>query len=156
VTLRRIVLLRHGQTDYNVAGRMQGHLDSQLTAEGRAFLACAMMEQENYAPGAIEKLLDPKAPSPECTCWWGSATRERAIRLLAWTRFKPKDKETTRLTQEILAARVHGAWRTTQENAWSLLALSQYFAIVEGTVKPVSGALIRGSTRSRLRSHRRS
>ena len=36
MTLRRIVLLRHGQTDYNVAGRMQGHLDSQLTAEGRA------------------------------------------------------------------------------------------------------------------------
>jgi broad specificity phosphatase PhoE len=35
VTLRRLILLRHGQTDYNVAGRMQGHLDSHLTAEGR-------------------------------------------------------------------------------------------------------------------------
>ena len=34
MTLRRIVLLRHGQTDYNVAGRMQGHLDSVLTAVG--------------------------------------------------------------------------------------------------------------------------
>jgi 2,3-bisphosphoglycerate-dependent phosphoglycerate mutase/probable phosphoglycerate mutase len=34
VTLRRLILLRHGQTDYNVAGRMQGHLDSVLTAEG--------------------------------------------------------------------------------------------------------------------------
>jgi glucosyl-3-phosphoglycerate phosphatase len=41
VTLRRIVLLRHGQTDYNVAGRMQGHIDSQLTAEGRAQAAQA-------------------------------------------------------------------------------------------------------------------
>lgn len=36
MTLRRVVLLRHGQTDYNVAGRMQGHIDSQLTEEGRA------------------------------------------------------------------------------------------------------------------------
>jgi 2,3-bisphosphoglycerate-dependent phosphoglycerate mutase/probable phosphoglycerate mutase len=36
VTLRRVVLLRHGQTDYNVTGRMQGHIDSQLTDEGRA------------------------------------------------------------------------------------------------------------------------
>ena len=35
MTLRRVVLLRHGQTDYNVAGRMQGHIDSQLTEEGR-------------------------------------------------------------------------------------------------------------------------
>jgi uncharacterized protein YfaS (alpha-2-macroglobulin family) len=118
---------------------------TQLTTEGRAFLACAIMEQEKYAPAAIEKLLDPRVAAPECVCWWGSATRERAIRLLAWTRFKPKDKETTRLTQEILAARVNGAWRTTQENAWSLLALSQYFAKVEGAVKPVSGTLVRGT-----------
>lgn len=36
MTLRRLVLLRHGQTDYNVGGRMQGHLDSHLTATGRA------------------------------------------------------------------------------------------------------------------------
>lgn len=36
MTLRHLVLLRHGQTDYNAAGRMQGHLDSVLTAEGRA------------------------------------------------------------------------------------------------------------------------
>ena len=34
MTLRRIILLRHGQTDYNVAGRMQGHLDSLLTPVG--------------------------------------------------------------------------------------------------------------------------
>jgi glucosyl-3-phosphoglycerate phosphatase len=35
VSLRRLVLLRHGQTDYNLAGRMQGHLDSLLTEVGR-------------------------------------------------------------------------------------------------------------------------
>jgi 2,3-bisphosphoglycerate-dependent phosphoglycerate mutase/probable phosphoglycerate mutase len=34
MTLRRLILLRHGQTDYNVEGRMQGHLDSHLTAAG--------------------------------------------------------------------------------------------------------------------------
>jgi glucosyl-3-phosphoglycerate phosphatase len=36
VTLRMLVLLRHGQTDYNVAGRMQGHIDSVLTDTGLA------------------------------------------------------------------------------------------------------------------------
>lgn len=34
MSLRRLVLWRHGETDYNVAGRMQGHLDSTLTAIG--------------------------------------------------------------------------------------------------------------------------
>lgn len=30
----RLVLWRHGETDYNAAGRMQGHLDSALTEVG--------------------------------------------------------------------------------------------------------------------------
>ncbi|MGH3751603.1 MAG: histidine phosphatase family protein [Pseudonocardiaceae bacterium] len=34
MTLQRLVLWRHGETDYNAALRMQGHLDSQLTATG--------------------------------------------------------------------------------------------------------------------------
>lgn len=41
MTLRRLVLLRHGQTAHNVEGRMQGHLDSQLTDLGRAQAAAA-------------------------------------------------------------------------------------------------------------------
>ena len=36
MTLRRLVLLRHGQTDHNVERRMQGHFDAELTAEGLA------------------------------------------------------------------------------------------------------------------------
>lgn len=35
MTLQRLVLWRHGETDYNAALRMQGQLDSQLTAKGR-------------------------------------------------------------------------------------------------------------------------
>ncbi|EHK89400.1 histidine phosphatase family protein [Saccharomonospora azurea] len=34
MTLRRLVLWRHGETDYNAAGRMQGQLDSALTEVG--------------------------------------------------------------------------------------------------------------------------
>ncbi|BBG03493.1 MULTISPECIES: histidine phosphatase family protein [Pseudonocardia] len=41
MTLRRLTLLRHGQTGYNAGGRMQGHLDTQLTDEGRAQAAAA-------------------------------------------------------------------------------------------------------------------
>lgn len=34
MTPRRLVLWRHGETDYNAAGRMQGQLDSALTEVG--------------------------------------------------------------------------------------------------------------------------
>lgn len=34
MTLLRLVLWRHGETDYNAAGRMQGQLDSALTEVG--------------------------------------------------------------------------------------------------------------------------
>ncbi|GAA2671818.1 MULTISPECIES: histidine phosphatase family protein [Actinosynnema] len=34
MTLSRLVLWRHGETDYNATGRMQGHLDSELTETG--------------------------------------------------------------------------------------------------------------------------
>ena len=34
MTLRRLVLWRHGETDFNAAGRMQGHYDSALTEVG--------------------------------------------------------------------------------------------------------------------------
>lgn len=36
MTLSRLVLWRHGETDYNAGRRMQGHLDSVLTPVGRA------------------------------------------------------------------------------------------------------------------------
>jgi 2,3-bisphosphoglycerate-dependent phosphoglycerate mutase/probable phosphoglycerate mutase len=50
VTLRRLVLLRHGQTDYNVAGRMQGHLDSMLTSVGHEQAAAAAPVLAALAP----------------------------------------------------------------------------------------------------------
>ncbi|SFO34652.1 glucosyl-3-phosphoglycerate phosphatase (pgm family) [Pseudonocardia ammonioxydans] len=42
MTLRRVTLLRHGRTEYNAGGRMQGHLDTMLAAEGRAQAAAVV------------------------------------------------------------------------------------------------------------------
>ncbi|MEJ3652710.1 histidine phosphatase family protein [Actinomycetes bacterium KLBMP 9759] len=53
MTLRRLVLLRHGQTDYNVAGRMQGHIDSMLTDSGRTQAAAVAPEIARLAPDRI-------------------------------------------------------------------------------------------------------
>lgn len=51
MSLDRLVLWRHGETDYNAAGRIQGHLDTSLTENGivqahRAAPAIAAFEPE--------------------------------------------------------------------------------------------------------------
>ena len=38
---RRLVMLRHGQSDFNLASRMQGQLDTELTEVGRAQASAA-------------------------------------------------------------------------------------------------------------------
>src|SRR5689334_646245 len=53
MTLRRLILLRHGQTDYNVDGRMQGHLDSNLTAAGHDQAAAAAPVLAELAPDRV-------------------------------------------------------------------------------------------------------
>jgi uncharacterized protein YfaS (alpha-2-macroglobulin family) len=122
---------------------------AELSREGRALLACAMMTTKGSAK-SIASLLDPRAPAPEVASWFGSATRERAALLLAWTAFKPADQEVGRLAKELLAARTNGRWRTTQENAWALLALSRYFVTVEREVKPVAATLVKAATASEV------
>ena len=44
---RRLILLRHGQTPYNATSRMQGHLDTELSEEGR-------QQARNIAPVLTE------------------------------------------------------------------------------------------------------
>jgi 2,3-bisphosphoglycerate-dependent phosphoglycerate mutase/probable phosphoglycerate mutase len=53
VTLRRLVLLRHGQTDFNVSGRMQGHLESSLTEVGNAQVARVTTAIATMAPDRL-------------------------------------------------------------------------------------------------------
>jgi 2,3-bisphosphoglycerate-dependent phosphoglycerate mutase/probable phosphoglycerate mutase len=53
VSLRRVVLLRHGQTDHNVDGRMQGHVDSALTATGRVQAELAAPELARFKPARL-------------------------------------------------------------------------------------------------------
>ena len=53
MSLQRLVLLRHGQTDYNAAGRMQGHIDSVLTEAGVAQAAHVAPEIARLAPDRL-------------------------------------------------------------------------------------------------------
>ncbi|AEA24234.1 Phosphoglycerate mutase [Pseudonocardia dioxanivorans CB1190] len=53
MSLRRVVLLRHGQTDHNVDGRMQGHVDSTLTARGLGQARAVAPELARFAPARL-------------------------------------------------------------------------------------------------------
>jgi len=53
MTVRRLVLWRHGETDYNATGRMQGHLDSLLTDVGRNQARFAVPALARFAPEVV-------------------------------------------------------------------------------------------------------
>lgn len=53
MTLRRLVLWRHGETDYNASGRMQGQLDSVLTDTGRNQARFAVPALARFSPDVV-------------------------------------------------------------------------------------------------------
>lgn len=53
MTLRRLVLWRHGETDYNASSRMQGHLDSALTEVGWNQARFAVPALARFSPDLV-------------------------------------------------------------------------------------------------------
>jgi probable phosphoglycerate mutase len=53
MSLRRLVLWRHGETDYNANRRMQGHLDSALTAVGWRQARFAVAALARFDPALV-------------------------------------------------------------------------------------------------------
>ncbi|AOS62462.1 histidine phosphatase family protein [Actinoalloteichus hymeniacidonis] len=53
MTLSRLVLWRHGETGHNAEGRLQGHLDTELTERGRAQARRAAPELVRFEPEVV-------------------------------------------------------------------------------------------------------
>ena len=53
MTLSRLVMWRHGETDYNATGRMQGHLDALLTDVGRNQARFAVPALARFSPDIV-------------------------------------------------------------------------------------------------------
>ena len=53
MTLSRLEMWRHGETDYNATGRMQGHLDAVLTDVGRNQARFAVPALARFSPEIV-------------------------------------------------------------------------------------------------------
>lgn len=97
MSLRRLVLLRHGETDFNVESRMQGHLDSRLTEAGliqikRAAPLLARLEPDRLLSSDLRRAtvtadeiaaatglpvrIDPRLRETHLGTWEGRTTEE--------------------------------------------------------------------------------
>ena len=121
----------------------------QLTGESRALLALAIVESKGLA-AMTEELLKPlKAEGYEEDAFW-SGSRDTAIRLLAWSQFKPEGAEVEAVVTDLLGRRAGGHWLTTQGNAWSLLAFSNYLRRVEKPAPLIDGSLAWGERKEKF------
>jgi alpha-2-macroglobulin len=118
---------------------------SLLSHETRALVALAFLSSGKATRDVVDTLLNPKASAPDAVWLYGGGAREDALRLLAWTRYRPRSGEIAPLVKELLAERHNGRWDTTQENAWSLLALANYYQSSETAGQSVDGSVVSGS-----------
>jgi len=110
-----------------------------LSAESRALLALAILESGGPAT-MVEELINPHGPmEAQGDVCFGGAERELAVRLLAWSQFRPNDHEVDVLVEELLRAQHAGRWENTQGNAWAMLGLTKYATQVETGEKGASG-----------------
>ena len=116
-----IYLVRHGETDWNRAGRVQGHLDSPLTLLGR--------EQARRAGLALAVLLEGEPPFLLLASPLGRAAASAALIIealghpLADQRLDDRLKEISwgrweGLTRAEIAARDADLWRWREADPW--------------------------------------
>jgi alpha-2-macroglobulin len=113
----------------------------KLSAENRALLALAIAE--SHGPQQmISELLQTKVPmTTDYNERFGCFAREDAIRLLAWTLYRPEDPIVDRLVDDLMRDQKNAHWATTQGNAWALLALTEYASRVELKLAAAEGQL---------------
>ncbi len=122
------------------AGRMSTLYDGRerLAVYGKAFLALAMHAMDASDP-RVQTLMDDLAGAVNLTAagasWredaidfmtLGSDARSTAIALAAFTRIRPDAPILPNVVRWLMSARTAGVWATTQENAWSIIALTDY------------------------------
>jgi alpha-2-macroglobulin len=112
----------------------------KLSLENRALLALAILESSG-PPALVEELLSRPRSAPPSDDYFGGDARALAVQLLAWSRFRPTDRNVDILAAELMRLRWRAHWGTTQGNAWAIHALTDYARRVEGALNPAQGTL---------------
>jgi len=113
---------------------------AKLSAEDRALVALAVIESKG-PKSMVDELLKPVQANEEgyLDQFFGSVARENALHLMAWTLHQPASPRVDELAVELFSRRSNGHWSTTQANAWSVLALSNYVRVIETGDKNARG-----------------
>jgi uncharacterized protein YfaS (alpha-2-macroglobulin family) len=119
-----------------------------LPAEDRALLGLAIAESKGPPP-MIRDLLG-RGRAAEDPSWFWSPSRSTAIELMCWMRLQPRSPQADALAQTLFDARRGGHWWTTQGNAWSLLAMSEFLTRSESRRKATSGSVKWGGASATL------
>lgn len=112
----------------------------RLSSEARSLLALAIRLADGPEAMVNSLLREPPA-TQAATLMFGSPRREAALRLLAWVNFEPNAPEVGPLAESLVARLTEPGGTTTQEAAWTLLALSAYAAACEDELPALAGTL---------------
>ncbi|MGQ9767475.1 MAG: Ig-like domain-containing protein [Anaerolineae bacterium] len=134
-------LAEAGQMEPNRAGALFAE-SARLATFGKAYLAMALgLINDEAAPGRIKTLLTQLAAEARVSAtsahWeeklldaWNmnTDTRSTAIVLAALARLDPGNPLGPNTVRWLMTARKGGHWETTQENAWAIIALTDWMA----------------------------
>lgn len=128
------VLARLGQADPGYNAKLVEKAE-ELNSPARAFLALAL--HESGQPG-WDRLLQIPAKGRNESGYWMSHRNAGAFNLFAQAILNPDSPECEKALTRLLGERgPRGHWRTTWNNAWSLLAMGAYAQAHETTMKDI-------------------
>jgi len=130
------------EMDRGDAGRMSTlyEVRERLSIDGKAFLAMAI-HRMGADDARVQTLMDDLAGAVQWSATgasWredaidyinlGSDVRSTAVALAAFLRIRPDATFLPNVVRWLVSARTAGHWATTQENAWSIIALTDWLA----------------------------
>ena len=135
---------RSGQRLFAKAALLHAMAKSEMSAPQIKTLAAEVESRLREGPNGID--ID-EADDDRYDAMLESHARTLAMVLRAFLAVNPKDARGPRLARQLLSLRqANGAWRTTQEDGWALLALTDYRKLQESGMPAFNASTHLGSS----------